>query len=139
MGGRELKTLMGTCKNCQQQRIVMAPWDTSQKDLDEIATLECSCPQSCLDYERRTSYQMACGHIHKVIQQDRVKCKEEGQFERLNNIELLEIMSAGVLSRGHIKKVSIDLDSNNKVTLSLSSKGKLKVTHAYSDKEDNDF
>ena len=139
MGGRELKTLMGTCKNCHQQRVVMAPWDTKQKDLDEIATLECSCPQSCIDYERRTSYMMACEHIHKVIQQDRVRCQEESQFYRLNNIELLEIMSAGVLAKGHIKKVSIDLDSNNKVMLSLSSKGKLKVTHACSDKEDNDF
>ena len=139
MGGSELKTLMGTCKNCHQQRVVMAPWDTKQKDLDEIATLECSCPQSCIDYERRTSYMMACEHIHKVIQQDRVRCQEESQFYRLNNIELLEIMSAGVLAKGHIKKVSIDLDSNNKVMLSLSSKGKLKVTHACSDKEDNDF
>ena len=82
---------------------------------------------------------MACEHIHKVIQQDRVRCQEESQFYRLNNIELLEIMSAGVLAKGHIKKVSIDLDSNNKVMLSLSSKGKLKVTHACSDKEDNDF
>ena len=139
MSGRELKTLMGTCKHCHQRRVVMAPWDTSQKDLDEIATLECSCPLSCIDYERRTSYQMACEHIHKVIQQDRSKCKEESQFYRINNIELLEIMSAGVLAKGHVKKVSIDLDSNNKVTLSLSSKGKLKVSHAYSDKEDNDF
>lgn len=139
MSGRELKTLMGTCKHCHQRRVVMAPWDTSQKDLDEIATQECSCPMSCLDYERRTSYMMACNHIHKVIQDDRTKCKEVSQFEKLNNIEILSILAAGVLAKGFIKKVTIDLDSNNKTIMTMSSKGKLKVTHSYSDKEDNDF
>ena len=82
---------------------------------------------------------MACNHIHKVIQDDRTKCKEVSQFEKLNNIEILSILAAGVLAKGFIKKVTIDLDSNNKTIMTMSSKGKLKVTHSYSDKEDNDF
>lgn len=139
--GRELKTLLGTCKWCHQQRIVKAPWDTPQKELDEIASLECACPSACIAYERRTAYANACNHINKVCGQARAKCKSVDMLIRWNLIELLAVMIAGLTSRvdAPIRGASIDLDSNNSLIIKRSPKGKIKVKWTYKDDEESNF
>ena len=139
--GRELKTLLGTCKWCHQQRIVKAPWDTPQKELDEIASLECACPSACIAYERRTAYANACNHINKVCSQARAKCKSVDMLIRWNLIELLAVMIAGLTSRvdAPIRGASIDLDSNNSLIIKRSTKGKIKVKWTYKDDEESNF
>lgn len=139
--GRELKTLLGTCKWCHQQRIVKAPWDTPQKELDEIASLECACPSACIAYERRTAYANACNHINKVCSSSRARSKSVEMLVRWNLIELLAVMIAGLTSRvdAPIRGASIDLDSNNSLIIKRSPKGKIKVKWTYKDDEESNF
>jgi hypothetical protein len=138
---RELKTLMGTCKWCHQRRIVKAPWDTPQNELDEIASYECACPSACLAYERRTAYSAACDHINKVCNQSRVKCKSIEMLTRWNLIELLAVMIAGMTARvdAPIRGASIDLDANHSLIIKRNQKGKVKVKWTYKDDEESNF
>ncbi len=139
--GRELKTLMGTCKWCKQRRIVRAPWDTPQKELDEIASLECACPAACTAYERRTAYAGACDHINKVCTDARNKCKSVEMLIRWNLIELLAVMIVGLVTRvdAPIIGATINLDSKNNLIIKRSSKGKTKVKWAYKDDEESNY
>lgn len=139
--GRELKTLMGTCKYCHQRRVVQAPWDTSQKELDEIASLECSCPSACIAYERRTAYSMACDHINKVCSSSRKRCRSVEMLTRWNLIELLAIMVAGMTARidAPIIGATLNLDANNSLIIKRNPKGKVKVKWTYKDDEETNF
>lgn len=139
--GRELKTLMGTCKWCKQRRIVKAPWDTPQKELDEIASLECGCPSANTAYERRTAYAGACDHINKVCTDARNKCKSVEMLIRWNLIELLALMVAGMTARidAPILGATIILDSKESLVIKRSPKGKIKVKWTYKDDEESNF
>lgn len=139
--GRELKTLMGTCKWCHQSRIVKAPWDTPQKELDEIASSECSCPSACIAYERRTAYSGACDHINKVCSASRSKCRSVEMLTRWNLIELLAIMIARMTARvdAPIIGATVDLDKKNQLIIKRNPKGKVKVKWAYKDNEETIF
>lgn len=139
--GRELKTLMGECKWCHQRRIVKAPWDTPQKQLDEIASNECSCPLACMAYERTTAYSLACDHINKVCSQARAKRKSVANLTRWNMIELLAIMVAGMSARidAPIIGATIILDSENQLIIKRNSKGKIKIKWTYKNDEESNF
>lgn len=78
--------------------------------------------------------------IHRVCQQTREQRPTDKKLlQRWNEIQILFVILASMISRGLIKKASISLDSQNTWTLSRTSKDKLKLKMTFKDDEDSEF
>lgn len=136
----KMVTVTGTCKYCHQQKVTKVREGTTQNEIDEIVSGECGCPLSCEEIERKTSYTMMINQIHRVCQQTREQRPTDKKLlQRWNEIQILFVILASMISRGLIKKASISLDSQNTWTLSRTSKDKLKLKMTFKDDEDSEF
>ena len=64
---KKLKESTGTCKYCKQAAMIKAPEDTTQEELDEIATKECSCEQAQFQRKREMRFEAAKTYLENVL------------------------------------------------------------------------
>ncbi len=108
----------GECRFCHQIRMMTYMTDVSQEQVDEDATRACTC-QEARDYAGlRVSAEKAKEQLHTMNEQ--VKTRFPESVEELGNNAIDIIAAAGAES------VTIKSDSR-KITLKMTSKGKIKV------------
>ncbi len=105
----------GTCKWCGQTRTVMrVPVETTQEEMDKIASSECNCEGA--EKEREVEYLIstAGASIRKIVQK--------------RSPDAARILQAGAeaVARKYVKKITVNVDGMLTASMYLSS-GKIIV------------
>lgn len=58
---------VGFCKYCKESRMVEAPEDATQEQLDQLATDECTCQGAYAEREREQQHEYAVYEIENII------------------------------------------------------------------------
>ena len=112
----------GCCVYCGQIGFVDVEEDTPDEVVDREVTLQCECPEAKV-------------HSGRIKKQIKAQEKVDELFEN-HPEEVVEFLKAAVILVGEYKTGKITVDTNKiKATISLTTKGNIKVERSVTRKE----
>lgn len=106
---------LGACKYCGQTYQVEITEDMTDEKLDEEATLKCDCDDAKNFHREQKKKQKVIENIHTLVRPEMPEIAEM----LINHIDLILI--------GAVDNISIKMNSGEKVNVSTTSKGTVKV------------
>lgn len=116
---------LGCCYYCGNTAILDYPKDATQEVKDQIATKECECTQAKMEREMEQEIQRAKERIIQLFGDESI----EMGFEPIPEKRVHSILNTVVelISNKIIRGATIEIDSETKAKLTVSSKGKINI------------
>lgn len=116
---------LGSCYYCGKTAILNYPKEATDEQKNDMATKQCDCVQAKIEREKELEIERAKERIEQLFGSG----AEEMGFEPIPEAEIHHLMNTVVqlIANRVIRGTTIEINSETKAKLTVSSKGKINI------------